>query len=218
MKATKKTVNAAAESKSAAVSTTAKPAAEKKPAVKAEKPAAEKKTVVKAAKPAAEKKTAAKKTSAAKSSAKTTTAAKTSKATAAKKTSAAKSTAKTTDAAKAPAKKPGRKPVVTIDSICNKVEKKISKTKAASIKEKIAVDIEVWGFEDGSKKMYIEINNGKAVVSPHTYDEKDFRVSISVANAVAFADGKLTLKALLESNEFYAEGNVVKAVKLAAVF
>ncbi len=237
MKTTKKPVNAAAESKTAAVSTTAMPAAEKKPVAKAEKPAAEKKPAAKAAKsaaekkpakpaaekkpaakaakPAAEKKPAVKKT-AAKTTAKTTAAAKSTKTTA--KKTAAKSTAKTTAAAKAPAKRPGRKAVVTIDSICNKVEKKISKTKAAAVKEKIAVDIEVWGFEDGSKKMYIEINDGKAAVSPHTYDAKDFRVSLSVANAVAFADGKLTVKALLESNEFYAEGNIAKAVKLASVF
>lgn len=203
---TKKTVNAAAESKTAAVSTTAKapakteakPVVEKKPVAKAAKPAAEKK----AAKPAAktEKKPAAKKTTAAKPAAKKT---------AAKKTAAA---------SKAPAKKSVKKTVVTIDSICTKVEKKISKSKAAAIKEKIAVDIEVWGFEDGSKKMYIEISEGKATVSPHTYDAKDFRVSLSFANAVAFADGKITLKALLDSNDFYAEGNVAKAVKLASVF
>ena len=194
MKATKKTVNAAAESKTAAVSTTAKAP------VKAEaKPAVEKKPAAKT-----EKKPAAKKTNAAAKATKTT----------AKKTAKATATA----AAKPAAKKPGRKAVVTIDSICGKIEKKISKTKASAIKEKIAVDIEVWGFEDGSKKMYIEIDNGKVTVSPHTYDAKDFRVSLSVANAVAFADGKITLKALLDSNEFYAEGVVVKAVKLAAVF
>lgn len=215
MKATKKTVNAAAESKTAAVSTTAKapakteakPAVEKKPVAKTEKPVAEKKPAAKAEKTAAAKKTAA----------------KTEKKPAAKKTAAAAKTTKTaakktTDAAKPAAKKPGRKAAVTIDSICSKVEKKISKTKAAAIKEKIAVDIEVWGFEDGSKKMYIEVDNGKVTVSPHTYEAKDFRVSLSVVNAVAFADGKITLKALLDSNEFYAEGNVAKAVKLASVF
>lgn len=215
MKATKKTVNAAAESKSAAVSTTAKtpaksevkPAAEKKAAVK---PASEKKTAAKAIKPVAEKKTAAAKKPAVK---KTSAAAKTTKTT--KTAKAAKTTASKTAA---PAKKPGRKASVTIDSICTKAEKKISKTKAAAIKEKIAVDIEVWGFEDGSKKMYIEINNGKATVSPHTYEAKDFRVSLSVANAVALVEGKTTLKALLESQEFYAEGNIAKAIKLASVF
>lgn len=225
MKATKKTVNAAAESKTAAVSTTAKtPAkAEVKPVVEkkaaAEKSAAEKKTAAKSAKPAAVKKTAAAKSPAAKKTTKTT---KTTKAATAAKTT---KTAKTAKAAKTaadkkavPAKKPGRKAVVTIDSICTKIEKKISKTKASAIKEKVAVDIEVWGFEDGSKKMYIEINNGKATVSPHTYEAKDFRISLSVANVMAFVEGKTTLKALLESNEFYAEGNVAKAIKLASIF
>lgn len=189
--AAKEPAKAAAETKTAA----AKPAA-KKTAAAAKKPAA-KKT---AAKPAA-KKPAAK--SAAKPAAKT----------AAK--SAAKSTAKKPAAKKAVKKAPA----VTVDTICKKLEKKINKTKAAAVKGKVAVDIEVWGFEDGSNaKMYIEVNDGKVTVSPHTYEAKDFRVSLSCANALAFVDGKLTLKALLESNDFYAEGNIAPAVKLAAIF
>lgn len=185
----KTTENAAAETKTAAT----KAAETKTAATKAAKPAAEKKAA-KTATPKTEKKPAAKKTTTADATAKKTTA-------------ASKTTAKRT------AKKP-----VTIDSICTKVEKIISKDKVAEIKGKIAVDIEVWGFEDGSKKMYIEINDGKATVAPYPYDEKDFRVSISLANAAAFADGKITLKELLDHEEFYAEGNVAKAVKLAAIF
>lgn len=180
MATTKKTVTAAAESKTATAKTAAKPAAEKK-AVK-------------------------------------TTAAKTEKKPAAKKTAAAKKTTTAAASKPAAAKKTTKRAVVTIDSICANVEKKITKAKASAIKEKIAVDIEVWGFEDGSKKMYIEVNDGKATVAPYPYDAKDFRVSVSVANAVAFADGKVTLKDLLNSDEFYAEGNVAKAVKLAAIF
>ena len=156
-----------------------------------------------AAKPAAEKKTA-----------KTT--ATTEKKSTAKKTTTADT--KKTAASKTPAKRSAKKTVVTIDSICDKIEKKISKSNAASIKENIAVDIEVWGFEDGSKKMYIEIKDGNVTVAPFTYDAKDFRVSVSVANAIAFGDGKLTLKELLNHDEFYAEGNVAKAVKMAAIF
>lgn len=212
---TKKTTasSAATEAKTAAsesVKAAAKPAAEKKPAAKAAKPAAEKKPAaaksVKAAKPAAEKTTAAK----------TET-----KAAPAKKT-AAKSTAKTsakTAAAKKPAKKTA--PIVSTETICAKLEKKISKTKAAAVKEKIAVDIEVYGFTEGeaSQKMYIEVNEGKAVVSPHSYETKDFRVAINFEKALAFVDGKITLKDLIAAPEgFYAEGNIAKAVKLAAIF
>lgn len=186
----------AEETKTTAVKTDAKPATKK---TAAKKPAA---------------KTAAAKTAkapkAAKTAAKTTKTAKTAKTT---KTAAAKSTA----AKKAPAKRAAK--VTTIETVCKKIEKKISKTKAAAVKEKIAVDIEVWGFEDGSNgKMYIEVNNGVATVSPHTYEAKDFRISVSYANAAAFIDGKLSLKALVESKDFYAEGNIAAAVKLASIF
>lgn len=169
------------------------------------------------------KKTEEKKT-AVKSTAKTTAAsAKTATKTAAKKTTAktSKTAAKTTAKKAAPAaKKTTRKPKpITIDNICKLIEKKIVKTKAAAIKTDIAVDIEVWGFEDGSNhKMYIEIKGGKASVMPHSYDAKDFRVSLSFANAMDFANGKLTLAKLLESKDFYAEGNIVSAIKLAAIF
>ncbi|MGN0683763.1 MAG: SCP2 sterol-binding domain-containing protein [Oscillospiraceae bacterium] len=138
---------------------------------------------------------------------------------AAKKTAstAKKPAAKKAAPAKTAAKKAPKKPAVTIETICGKVEKLLPKT--VSFKEKIAVDIEVWGFEDGSNaKMYIEANGGKVTVSPHTYEEKDFRVAVSFANAKAFVDGKATIKDLLASPDFYAEGNVVAALKLASIF
>lgn len=195
-----------------------KPAVKDTPAaeVKTETVSAAKKTTASKTKPAAKTKTAEKKP-AAKTAAKSTA----KKATAAKKTtdkpSAVKET-KSTVKKTAPAKRTAKKSdVITIETICAKLEKRIGKK--TSVKEKIAVDIEVWGFEDGSNsKMYIEVNAGKITVSPHTYDEKDFRVSLSCANAVAFVEGKLTLKALIESKDFYAEGNVAAAVKLASIF
>ncbi len=190
-------------------------------------PVTEKKTTVKAAAKPVAKAPAKSATAKSTAAAKTTTEKKATAAKAAEKKAAPAKTAekkaapaKTAEkkAAKAPAKKAApKKTVVTIETICNKLQKKLPKT--VSFKEKIAVDIEVWGFEDGSNaKMYIEANDGKITVSPHSYDDKEFRVSISFANAVAFVDGKMTLKELLASPEFYAEGKIVPAVKLAAIF
>lgn len=142
------------------------------------------------------------------------------KATAKKNVTAAKN-AKSAVKKSAPAvKKPGRKPKpITIDTICGLLEKKIVKAKAANINETIAVDIEVWGFEDGSNhKMYIEVMGGKANVMPHSYDAKNFRISLSFTNAMDFVNGKITLTDLLESKDFYAEGNIVSAIKLASIF
>ena len=53
---------------------------------------------------------------------------------------------------------------------------------------------------------------------PHTYEAKDFRVSLSFANAMDFANGKVTLAKLIESKDFYAEGNIVSAINLASIF
>lgn len=152
-------------------------------------------------------KTAAK--PAAKAPAKTAKTAKTTK-------SAAKPAAKKTGAAKKTTRKP--KPV-TVENICKLVEKKIVKSKVSSAKFNVAVDIEVWGFEDGSnQKMYIEVKDGKVSVMPHSYDAKDFRVSLSFANAMDFANGKITLAKLIASKDFYAEGNIVSAINLASIF
>ncbi len=216
MAAIKKTGTKTAANTAAATAT----AAEKKTPVKAAttaKPAAKTTTAKKPTAKAAEKKAAPAKAAEKKAAPAKTTEKKAAPAKTAEKKAAPAKTAEK-KAAKAPAKKAApKKTVVTIETICNKLQKKLPKT--VSFKEKIAVDIEVWGFEDGSNaKMYIEANDGKITVSPHSYDDKEFRVSVSFANAVAFVDGKMTLKELLASPEFYAEGKIVPAVKLAAIF
>lgn len=185
----KETEKKSTAAKPTASKTAAKPAAKKTASKTAAKPAAKKTAPKAAAKPAAAAKTTAKKKSAA----------------AGKKTAAKKTVKKV-------------KPV-TVENICKLIDKKIVKSKAAAVKTDVAVDIEVWGFEDGSnQKMYIEVKGGKATVMPHSYDAKDFRVSLSFANAMAFANGKLTLAKLLESKDFYAEGNIAAAVLLASIF
>lgn len=139
---------------------------------------------------------------------------------AAKKAAPAKKTAAKTTSKKAAPKTAAKKTKsVAIDSICEKLEKMINKTKASAIKKTIAVDIEVYEFEDGSnQKMYVEIKGGKAAVAPHSYDDKSFKVALSFANAVAFVNGKITLAQLLDSDKFYAEGNIADAIKFASIF
>lgn len=197
MKNSKKTEEVKTTATAAASKSTAK--AQPKTETKS---AAAKTTAIK--KPAATKAEPAKKAASAK---KTTT-----------KTTAKKTTTKKTETTSKPAAKKTKSPV-TIDTICEKLEKKINKTKAAAIKKTIAVDIEVYEFEDGSnQKMYVEIKDGKVTVAPHSYDDKNFRVAISFENAVAFVNGKTTLSELLDSDRFYAEGNIVDAVKFVTIF
>lgn len=184
----------------------ASPAETPKPEAKkpAEKKPAEKKPVEKKA---AEKKSAEKKPAAKKPAAK--------KAAPAKKAAAAK-TAKTADA---PKKRPGRKPKpVTVEDIVAKIGKRINKDAAKKIAEngKAAVDIKLYGpFE---AHMYIEIKDGAVNVAPYDYIEKDIEAAISVENALAIADGKLSVKDAVENGSLYVFGNVQFALMFAKLF
>ena len=174
------------------------------PAVNAEAPAKE--TAVKAA---PEKKAPAAKR-AAKAPAKTA---------AEKKAPAAKKAAKAPAEKKAPTKRGPKAKAVTIDTICAKLAKKIDAAKAAKLAGTIAVDVEVWGWEDGSNKhLYIEVKDGKADVQPYEYEACNFKAYISFTDAVAVVDGKLSMMDAFTSGKLNAIGIVGDAVKLASIF
>lgn len=135
-----------------------------------------------------------------------------------KKTSA-KTAAKKTAAKAEPKKRAPRKPKpVTVDDIVAKIYKRIDKTAAKSIaaEGKAAVDIKLYGpFE---AHMYIEVKNGNVSVAPYDYIERDIEAAISVEDALAIADGKLSIKDAVENGALYVFGNVQFALKLAKLF
>lgn len=172
-----------------------------KPA-EAEKPKA---AEVKAA-PAQAPKTEAKKPAAKKAAAKK----------AAEKPVAKKSAAK---AEPAPKKRAARKPKpITVDDIVAKIYKKIDTAAAKDIvsEGKAAVDIKLYGSFEAH--MYIEIKNGVVSVAPYDYIEKDIEAAISVENALAIADGKLTVEEAVENGALYVFGNVQFALMFAKLF
>lgn len=176
-----------------------------KPA-EAEKPKA---AEVKAA-PAQAPKTEAKKPAAKKP------AAKKAAAKAAEKPAAKKSAAK---AEPAPKKRAVKKPKsITVDDIVAKIYKKIDTAAAKDIvsEGKAAVDIKLYGSFEAH--MYIEIKNGVVSVAPYDYIEKDIEAAISVENALAIADGKLTVEEAVENGALYVFGNVQFALMFAKLF
>lgn len=189
-----------------AAKTEAKAAApvEKKVAAPAEKKAEAPKAEVKAA-PAAEKKAAAK-PAAKKPAAKKAAVKPAAKKPAAKK-AAAKPAAKKPAAKKAPAKKE-----ITVADVAAKLAKKLDAKKAAAIEGKCAVDIKLYGqFE---AHMYIEIKDGNLNVAPYDYVERDIEAAVSVENALAIIDGKLSIADALADGRLYAFGNIGAAAKL----
>lgn len=193
-----------------AAKTEAKAAApvEKKAVAPVEKKAEAPKAEVKAA--PAEKKPAEKK-AAAKPAAKKPAAKKAAAKPAAKKPAAKKAAAK--PAAKKPAaKKAPAKKELTVADVAAKLAKKLDAKKAAAIDGKCAVDIKLYGqFE---AHMYIEVKDGKLSVAPYDYVERDIEAAVSVENALAIIDGKLSIADALADGRLYAFGNIGVAAKL----
>ena len=137
------------------------------------------------------------------------------------KPAAKKPAAKASKAAPAePKKKGGRKPKpVMIGDICAKLYKKIDKTKAAKIKDLVAADVEIWGWEDGTNKhLFVEVLDGKVRVEPYDYIDCTLKAHICFADAMAFLDGKLSLADALAAGKLNANGNVGAALRLAGIF
>lgn len=135
---------------------------------------------------------------------------------AAKKPAAKKSAAK---AEPAPKKRAVKKPKsITVDDIVAKIYKKIDTAAAKDIvsEGKAAVDIKLYGSFEAH--MYIEIKNGVVSVAPYDYIEKDIEAAISVENALAIADGKLTVEEAVENGALYVFGNVQFALMFAKLF
>lgn len=117
------------------------------------------------------------------------------------------------------ARKGGRKPKpVTVDYIVAKIYKRIDKAAAKKIaaEGKAAVDIKLYGTFEAH--MYIEVKNGNVSVAPYDYIEKDIEAAVSVENALAIADGKLSVKEAVENGALYVFGNVQFALKFAELF
>lgn len=205
----------------AAAKTVAKAAApvEKKVAAPAEKlaeaakPEVKAEAEVKAAAPVEKKAAAEKKAPAEKKTAAKKPAAKKAAKPAAKKTAAKKTTAK---AEEKPAKRAyNRKPLTAAD-IAAKLAKKLDDKKAAAIDGKVAVDIKLYGqFE---AHIYIEVKDNKLTVAPYDYIERDIEAAISVENALAIINGKLTIADALADGRLYAFGNIGAAAKLSVLF
>jgi putative sterol carrier protein len=131
-----------------------------------------------------------------------------------------KSAAKADVAEAKPKARPGRKPKpITIDDICAKLSKKIDRYKVSKIADKIAVDIEVWDYVDGTNKhMYIAVENGKADVQPYDYEDCNFTAHISYANMLNIANGKLSISDAVLNGSLNVIGTLGDALKLYSIF
>lgn len=117
-------------------------------------------------------------------------------------------------------KKAARKPKpITIEDLSAKLAGKINKTAADKLTGTIAVDIEVWGWDDDlNRHMYIEIINGRVTVAPYNYEDRNLEAYISFADAKDIVDGKLSVKDAFKTGKLNASGDVRSALTFASLF
>lgn len=128
--------------------------------------------------------------------------------------------AKPSEEIKTVRKRAARKPkVVDIAEICVKLDKMINKSNAGKISGIVAVDVEVWGWNDDSKQhLYIEVKNGTVTVAPHDYRDSAFNAYISYENIIKIVNGKLSLSDAIVSGALNANGNIPAAIAIGTLF
>lgn len=90
---------------------------------------------------------------------------------------------------------------MTYEQIVAKVKEIMAGKSAADCKEHIAAEFHITGEGEGA--FYVEVNDGKIAAEPYEYYDRDFIVTASADDIIAFAEGK--------SDNVNIDGNSEKA-------
>lgn len=90
---------------------------------------------------------------------------------------------------------------MTYEQIVANVKEIMAGKSAADCKEHIAAEFHITGEGEGA--FYVEMNEGKIAVEPYEYYDRDFIVTASADDIIAFAEGK--------SDDVNIDGNNEKA-------
>ena len=101
---------------------------------------------------------------------------------------------------------------MTYEAIVKKVKTAYSKKDASKVQEHLAIQFNVTGEGEGA--LYLEIANGKLVVEPYDYYDRDVLITSSAKDLIAVAEGKTDFESAIKAGTVYAQGNVSKLALL----
>lgn len=105
---------------------------------------------------------------------------------------------------------------MTYQELIKKVEKSLTAADASAVTDHVAVQVNVTGEAEGW--FYIEVADGKLVVMPYTYDDKDASMTADGEDVLALSTGKLSLEQGLAEGKLTVDGNYEKFMLLGGVF
>ena len=102
---------------------------------------------------------------------------------------------------------------MTYEEVVKKAKAAVKKIDTSTINEHFAIEIDVEGEGEGA--LYIELDNGKAVVEPYDYYDNDCRIRTSADTLIKLLSGKLDPATAMSEQSIFLTGNWEKAVALA---
>ena len=104
---------------------------------------------------------------------------------------------------------------MTYEELVKKLKSNFEGMDAGKIKEHVAIQFNVAGEAEGA--LYMEIRDGKVMIEPYEYYDRDILVFVETDALLSIADGELTIYDAFKEGKFYAEGNQAKAELLDAL-
>jgi hypothetical protein len=105
---------------------------------------------------------------------------------------------------------------MTYQELVKKVSKALTAADASGIGEHVAVQVNVTGEAEGW--FYVEVAEGKVMVEPYTYDDKDACMTADGADVLALSTGKLALEQGLTEGRLTVDGSYDKFMLLSGIF
>ena len=104
---------------------------------------------------------------------------------------------------------------MTYEELVKKLKSNFEGMDAGKIKDHLAIQFNVAGEAEGA--LYMEIRDGKVMIEPYEYYDRDILVFVETDALLSIADGELTIYDAFKEGKFYAEGNLAKAELLDAL-
>ena len=104
---------------------------------------------------------------------------------------------------------------MTYEEIVTQAKSIYENADAGKVKEHVAIQFNINGEGEGA--FYLEIKDGKAVVEPYEYYDRDVLVTTTADVLLEIASGKLGLEKAYLTGKLHAEGDLGKALLLKEV-
>lgn len=106
----------------------------------------------------------------------------------------------------------GEEEKMTYEELVQRAKETYGTTDAGEIKEHVAIQFNITGEAAGA--FYLEIRDGKVMVEPYEYYDRDVIVTCDAEHLIQIAEGKLGMEAAYLTGKIKAEGDLGKALLL----